>query len=395
MSFGDIRLGDTIDVKFSTAVNGVPTALSSGAVSAYVDNGTGEITAGVTLSADFDGLTGLNNVRVVASSGNGFATGTNVDLVLTGGTVGGSSVTGRQIDSFSIEKRSALMPTTAARTLDVSAGGEAGLDWANIGSPSTAQNLSATNIDVDQVVASVSGSVGSVASFGTLVADVATAVWAAGTRTLTSFGTLAADVWAVATRVLTAGTNIVLAKGVGVTGFNDLSAAQVNAEVDTALADYDGPTHAELVSEINDVQADIAALSIPSAGAVADAVWDEAIAGHLTAGTTGKALSDASTGGTAPTVDEIADEVETRAMTLTAAERNAIADAHLDRSNAIETGVTPRGASRLSLAALAGKLSGAATTTVTIRNAVADSKDRIVATVDVNGDRTAITTDQT
>lgn len=37
--------------------------------------------------------------------------------------------------------------------------------------------------------------------------------------------------------------------------------AQVNSEVDTALSDYDPPTHAELVSEINDVQSDIAALS--------------------------------------------------------------------------------------------------------------------------------------
>jgi len=63
----------------------------------------------------------------------------------------------------------------------------------------------------------------------------------------------AADVWAVATRLLTAGTNIVLAKGVGVTGFNDLSAAAVNAEVDTALADYDGPTRAEATSDKNEI----------------------------------------------------------------------------------------------------------------------------------------------
>lgn len=55
-----------------------------------------------------------------------------------------------------------LRPTTSGRTLDVSATGEAGVDWANIGSPTTAQNLSGTNIDVDQVVASVSGAVGSV-----------------------------------------------------------------------------------------------------------------------------------------------------------------------------------------------------------------------------------------
>lgn len=71
-------------------------------------------------------------------------------------------------------------------------------------------------------------------------------VWSVGSRTLTSFGTLIADIWSHATRVLTSGTNIVLAKGTGVTGLNDLSAAQVNAEVDTALADYDGPTNADL-----------------------------------------------------------------------------------------------------------------------------------------------------
>lgn len=67
--------------------------------------------------------------------------------------------------------------------------------------------------------------------------------------TATGFSThSASDVWAVGTRILTAGTNIVLAKGTGVTGFNDLSAAQVNAEADTALADYDGPTNAEMVA---------------------------------------------------------------------------------------------------------------------------------------------------
>lgn len=44
--------------------------------------------------------------------------------------------------------------------------------------------------------------------------------------TATGFSThTAADVWAVGTRVLTAGTNIVLAKGTGVTGFNDITAA--------------------------------------------------------------------------------------------------------------------------------------------------------------------------
>lgn len=122
------------------------------------------------------------------------------------------------------------------------------------------------------------------------------AIWDALTSALTTVGSIgkllvdnvnttvssrsshsAADVWVVATRLLTAGTNIVLAKGVGVTGFNDLSAAQVNTEVDTALADYDAPTSAELVSEINSVQADIAALNNLSAAQV-NAEVDTALA---------------------------------------------------------------------------------------------------------------------
>lgn len=76
--------------------------------------------------------------------------------------------------------------------------------------------------------------------------------------------------------------------------------------------------------------------------------------------------------------------------TLPTATENATA--LLDASNGIETSITLRQALRLVLAATAGKLSGAATTTVTIRN-VGDSKNRIVATVDSDGNRTAVTTD--
>jgi hypothetical protein len=46
-----------------------------------------------------------------------------------------------QTDAFG-----ALKPTTAGRTLDVSSGGEAGIDLANVGSPSTTLNLSGTTI---------------------------------------------------------------------------------------------------------------------------------------------------------------------------------------------------------------------------------------------------------
>jgi len=66
----------------------------------------------------------------------------------------------------------------------------------------------------------------------------------------------------------------------------------------------------------------------------------------------------------------------------------------LDASNGVETGVTLRQALRLILSAAAGKLSGADSTTITIRN-VGDTKNRIVATVDANGNRSAVTTDAT
>jgi hypothetical protein len=70
-----------------------------------------------------------------------------------------------------------------------------------------------------------------------------------------------------------------------------------------------------------------------------------------------------------------------------------VADAILDDVDGVESGLTVRQALRLIAAAVGGKLSGAATTTITIRNAVADGKDRVIATVDSSGNRSAITYD--
>lgn len=53
-----------------------------------------------------------------------------------------------------------LQPTVSGRTLDVSAGGEAGIDWANVGSPTTSVGLTGTTISTSQVAASVTGNVG-------------------------------------------------------------------------------------------------------------------------------------------------------------------------------------------------------------------------------------------
>lgn len=69
-----------------------------------------------------------------------------------------------------------------------------------------------------------------------------------------------------------------------------------------------------------------------------------------------------------------------------------VAWAVLDTS-LVETGLTVRQALKLMAAAMAGKISGADTATVRIRSAVADDKERIVAAVDGDGNRTGITVD--
>lgn len=104
---GDLVLGDTFDVKFTTiASTGAPITLAgSPVISAYPGNSTTQLTAGITLSVDFDGVTGLHNIRVVASSGNGYATATNYALVITTGTVDSVSVVGYVVAHFSIENR--------------------------------------------------------------------------------------------------------------------------------------------------------------------------------------------------------------------------------------------------------------------------------------------------
>jgi hypothetical protein len=61
----------------------------------------------------------------------------------------------------------------------------------------------------------------------------------------------------------------------------------------------------------------------------------------------------------------------------------------LDRSNGVETGFTLRQALRLMFSALCGKLTGGNTTNIVIRD-VNDTVDRITATVDANGNRSAV-----
>lgn len=153
---GDFDTSAVIYGKFTTFRPSTGAAFTLGgtpALSVYKDNDVTQSTTGVTLTADFDSVTGLNHFAIDTSAdGTFYSAGSFFDIVITTGTVDSVSVVGSVVGSFTLRKNSALKPTTAGRTLDVSAGGEAGVDWANVGSPTTAVNLSGTNIKTDQKV---------------------------------------------------------------------------------------------------------------------------------------------------------------------------------------------------------------------------------------------------
>lgn len=105
MNIGNFKLGSTFDKKFTTRKSdGTPITFGgSPALAIYKDNSTAESNVGVTLTVDFDGRTGLHNLRVVTT--DAFYVAGNYDVVVTAGSVDGISVVGEVVFSFSLEAR--------------------------------------------------------------------------------------------------------------------------------------------------------------------------------------------------------------------------------------------------------------------------------------------------
>ncbi len=173
---GDFDASAVVYGKFTTfrPSTGAPFTLAgTPALSVYKDNSTTQSTTGVTLSADFDSVTGLHHFAIDTSAdGTFYAAGSFFDVVITAGSVDSVSVVGTVVGSFTLRKTSALKPTTAGRALDVSAGGEAGVDWANVGSPTTTLNLSGTTVGV---TASVSALANNTITASAIASDAITA----------------------------------------------------------------------------------------------------------------------------------------------------------------------------------------------------------------------------
>lgn len=103
----DYPLGQTLDFKFTTRAfaTGIPTVLAgSPVVEIYEDDSDTQITDAETLTLDFDGKVGFNNLHIVATAANGFESGKSYCAVISTGTVGGVSVVGEVVQQFSIER---------------------------------------------------------------------------------------------------------------------------------------------------------------------------------------------------------------------------------------------------------------------------------------------------
>jgi len=300
MYCGDYLPGDTIDFKFTTIrpSTGAPFTLAgTPALSVYKNNSTTQTTTGVTLTVDFDSVTGLNHVRIVTSDAF-YAAGDNYDVVITTGTVDSVSAVGYVVGRFTLAKVSALRPTTAGRTLDVSAGGEAGIDLANVGSPATTLNLSGTTISTSQQIASVSGAVGSVTgAVGSVTGAVGSVTGNVGGNVVGSVGSVVGTVTANTTQL--AGQTVTAAAGVTFpTTVSSLTAAGVRTELSTELGRIDVATSTRsTLTAANVWQTDVSGYTtagyagtyLKGAGSSGDP-WSTAIPGTYGAGTAGYIL---------------------------------------------------------------------------------------------------------
>lgn len=98
----------TLNFKFTTTDGtGDPTTLlGSPVISVYKGSATGtEVTSGITLAVDFDGVTGLNNVLIDLSDAAFFEVGEDYAAIITTGSVDSISVVGYVVATFSIENR--------------------------------------------------------------------------------------------------------------------------------------------------------------------------------------------------------------------------------------------------------------------------------------------------
>lgn len=356
-----------------------------------------------------------------------------------------------------------LQSTVAGRTLDVTTTGEAGIDWANIGAPTTAQTLSGTTIGTLTTNSDKTGYTLTTAGEDSIVNKV----WDEPTADHTAAGSYGQAALPTRNGTAQGGAAGTITLDTGASAVDDFYNNQLifltagtGSRQARIISDYVGSTKVATVqgnwittpdstSVFVIYPAAESAQAAPSLTSIVNGVWNEAMSGHTTSGSYGQRLRDIRTGtaqaGAAGTItlDSGANATDdfykntlihitagtgihqsrmisaytgsTKVATVnsnwittpdstsvfvihpfgsipgaTAPSAAEVADAVWDE--AVDGTNTARQYQRLAASALFGKLSGAATTTVTIRD-VADTKARITATVDGDGNRSAVTLD--
>jgi len=245
----------TLNFKFhSRTLAQVPATLSgTPAISVYKANGTTQSTAGITLSVDFDSVTGLNNVLIDLSADAFYAVANDYQVVITTGTVNSVSVVGTVLAHFSIENRFNEVDVTKLGGATQSATDlkdlvDSGYDPSThkIEGVKLSDALTTNNDKTGYTASTVSDKTGYSLSAGGVTAVqsglstlTAQQVWEYATRTLSTFGSLVADtataVWGAVARTITGGT---------ITTVSDKTGYSISGTKQTldALNDFDHST---------------------------------------------------------------------------------------------------------------------------------------------------------
>lgn len=111
-NLGDFAAGTVLYDKFTTyqPSTGAPFLLGgTPALSVYKNADTTQTTTGVTLTANFDSVTGLNHYAIDTSAdGTFYSTGSFFQVVITTGTVDGVSAVGTVVAVFTLAKTTTL-----------------------------------------------------------------------------------------------------------------------------------------------------------------------------------------------------------------------------------------------------------------------------------------------
>lgn len=269
----DYQLGDTIYHKFTSRAfaTGVPTVLAgTPVVSIYEDDSVTQITAGITLTISFDSVVGLNHLTIVATGGNGFETGKFYQAVITTGTVGGVSVVGETVWTFSLE--------ASAAALDLANGTD------GLGAIKT--DTAATLVDTAEIGAAGAGltALATQASVNTVDSNVDAILVDTGTTLPASLGVIDDNV----NTILVDTSTTIPAQITALNDFDPATDAVANVTLvatTTTNSDMRGTDNAATAASLATAQLDLdtitgtdgATISSASSASLVDDVWDEVL----------------------------------------------------------------------------------------------------------------------